>query len=275
MDSPHPRLDALRKHLRGVKPRLVQVLLAFGIGSSLTWWYKTAIIRWLLAPAQGHLSPTGLPTFTGISEVFEFSVKLAITGGILVASPVISLTIFWLIGPLLGSRLRRAIAIFLPSATVLFLGGVAFAYFVVLPLVLHFMLNFGDGVATPMIGLTEYMDLALTLLLWIGVVFEIPLAMYLLARFRIVSYDQMKRLQWPPYVPVASIFLAAIITSTLEFSIPIAITALYEVGLVAAWVAGPHPPLSRVIGRWMPWLAWLAATVLVALAVAGHLERGW
>ena len=242
MESATPRLDALkqriREHLRGVKRRLLYVLIAFGVGASLTWYYRDAIVGVLVAPAHGRLSPTGGPVFTEITEVFNFTTHLALLGGVLASAPVLAFHVFRIIGPLLGRRVRRFLSILLPAALALFIGGVLFSYFLVLPLVLNFMLGFGVGVATPMIGLTEYWDLAKLLLLGIGTVFELPLVMFLLAKFRILGYDRMKKVR--RYVPPMAFIFAGIISSTIEVSIPIAIIVLFEVGLFLAFLVRPR-----------------------------------
>ena len=242
MASPTPRLDALKvqikQHLRGVKQKLLQVFIAFGLGASLAWNYRADIVGVLIAPAHGRLSQTGGPVFTEITEVFNFTKDLALLAGVLAAAPVLAFHLCRIILPLLPEKPRRFLVLFLPSALGLFLFGVAFSYFFVLPLVLDFMLAFGVGLATPMIGLTEYMDLAKTLILGIGVVFELPLIMFLLAKLHIVSHNQMKKVR--RYVlPLAFIF-AGMISSTIEFTIPIAIVVLYEVGMVMAWLARPR-----------------------------------
>ena len=238
MATPTPRLDALKaklkEHLRGVKGRLLQVFLAFGLGAGLSWYYRAGIVGLLIAPAHGRLSPTGGPVFTEITEVFNFTTHLALLGGVLAAAPVLAFHVFRIISPLLPEKPRRFLALFLPSALGLFLGGVVFSYFLVLPLVLEFMLAFGVGLATPMIGLTEYMDLAKTLLLGIGAVFEMPMVMYLLAKLRILSHGQMKRVR--RFVPPMAFIFAGLISSTIEVTIPIAIIALYEVGLILMWL---------------------------------------
>lgn len=244
MVSPTPRLDAFKKaakkRLGEVKQRLLWALIAFGLGGSLTWVYRLTIIRWLLIPAQGRLSSSGPPVFTEITEVFNFTTHMALLGGVIAAAPVVVVSIFQFISPILPKKLRRFLLIFLPTALLLFLAGVAFAYVLVLPLVLNFMLSFGEGVAVPMIGLTEYMDLAQTLLLGIGAVFELPLIMFLLAKLRIVSHERMRKVR--PYVTPAAFIFSGFISSTIEVTIPIAIIALYEVGLVLAWLARPRPP---------------------------------
>ena len=210
-----PRLAALLRHLRGVKGRLLWVVVAFGLGASLTWYFRTTVIGWLLLPAHGQLSASGRPIFTNPTEMFGLVIGLAIKGGFVVAAPVLVYQLFMFLRPLLSKRQGRFVAIFLSAVFVCFLIGSAFAYFVMLPTGLRFLLQFGTDVADPMIRLTEYIDLTLTMLLWLGVVFELPLAMFLLAKMRIVSYQRIKSFR--RYVPLTAFILGAIITPTFEF----------------------------------------------------------
>ena len=260
MASEHPRLDELKKHLRGARRRLLWVLVSFGLGASLTWYYRGAILGWLIAPAHGHLSPAGPPIFTGITDAFSFATHLAIFGGLLAAVPVAAFHLFRLLSPFLGQTVRRFLLILLPSALVFFVGGIAFSYFVVLPLVLNFMLGFAVGVAVPMIGLDEYMNEVKIMLLGMGLVFETPLVMLLLAKFQILSHEQMKKVR--RFVPPLAFIFAGFISNTIEISIPIAVILLYEVGLALAWLASP-----RRIYWWR--LAGLSGAVLSAVGLGG------
>ena len=117
--------------------------------------------------------------------------------------------------------------------------GAAFAYFVMLPTGLKFLLNFGTGVAVPLIVLSEYIDLLTAMIFWLGVVFELPIAMFLLAKMRIVSYLRLRGLR--KFVPVAAFILSAIITPTFDIVnqtlLALPIIVLYELGLFLSWVA--------------------------------------
>jgi sec-independent protein translocase protein TatC len=119
--------------------------------------------------------------------------------------------------------------------------GASFVFFVMMPVSLSFLLTFGEGVAVPVILLTEYMALLLSLIFWIGVAFELPIVMQLLARFRVVSYAKASTLRkW--VVPTAFIFAALITPSldgTLTFLVAIPMLLLYEAGLIAGWLTYP------------------------------------
>lgn len=237
-----PRLAAIQRHLRGVKGRLLWVLVAFGLGSSLTWYFRKTVIAWLILPAGGQLSATGRPVFTNPTEMFSLTVHLAIVGGCVVAAPMLVYQVFRFLRPLLSKKQGQSVAIFLPAVLVCFLGGASFAYFVLLPTGLQFLLQFGTDVADPMIRLTEYMDLALAMLFWLGVVFELPLVMFLVVKLRIVEYKRVRGFR--KYVPLAAFILGALLTPTADIVnatlVALPLMVLYEVGAFLAWLARPR-----------------------------------
>ena len=233
-----PRVE---RALRGVLYRLLWALAAFGIGASLTWLFRVEVFGYLLAPAGDGLSENGRAIFTGPAEMFNLTIGLAIKGGIVASFPVLAYSVYSLVRPLLDRQQRRIIVIFLGLSLFFYLAGTAFAYFVLLPIGLRFLLQFGADVATPMIRITEYMDMAVAMLFWLGIVFEVPIVMLLLAKLRLVSHQQFKRLR--RYVPIAALILGMIITPTVDVVsqtlVAVPIIVLFEVGMFLSWLARP------------------------------------
>ena len=225
---------------RRIRVRLFWILLTFGAGAGGTWYYKEAVFNLLLAPAGDNLSPfDGQPIFTSPTAMMGATIQLAIRGGVIAALPVLVVRVYTLFRSLVPPQQRRFLVIFLPATVLSFLLGAAFAYWVLLPTGLRFLLNFGDGVAVPVIVLSEYIDLLTSMILWLGVVFELPIAMFLLAKMRIVSYLKFRGLR--KYVPVAAFILSAIITPTFDVVnqtlLAVPMILLYEVGLFLSWLA--------------------------------------
>ena len=221
---------------------VLQTLVAFGVGASLTWYYRSTVFGWLLAPAGDRLSTAGPPIFTSPTEMMSLTIHLALMGGVVVALPVLGLGTFWSLGRLIGfSQAYRRVGVFLLSAVASAVCGVAFAYFVLLPAGLGFLLGFGADIATPTIKITEYVDLVTSMFLWVGLVFELPLAMFLLAKMGIVHHTQLRRLR--RYVPAAAFILAAILTPTFDVVnqtlLAVPMILLFEVGVFLAWLARP------------------------------------
>ena len=234
---------AIQRFGRRIRFRILWTIGAFGAGASTTWYFREVIFGWLLAPANGKLSPYGLPIFTSPVEMLGMAISLAMKGGLVVAVPVLVFSIFGLVSPLLDPRRRRFILLFLPVIFLCYLGGAAFAYFVMLPTGLRFLLHFGTNIAIPFISITAYMSIVTAMLFWLGIVFEIPLVMFMLAKLRLVSRRRLARFR--KYVPFAAFFLGAIITPTFDAvnqtMVAVPIIALYEVGLFLAWMAEGGP----------------------------------
>jgi sec-independent protein translocase protein TatC len=188
------------------------------------------------------LSPhQGLPIYTSPTEILSTTIKLSLTGGVVFAVPVLVGTVFYLVRPLLRRHERRLVALFLPAIFLSYLAGVSFAYFLMLPVGIAFLLHFGEGIAVPTIRISEYLSLVITLIFWLGVIFELPLLMFLLAKLRLISYRRFKRIR--KFVPPVAIIVSAILTPTMDIVNQLMLAGpiiiLYEVGLLLAWLAQP------------------------------------
>ena len=174
--------------------------------------------------------------------MFGLTISLVIKGGLVTAFPVLAYNLYGFSRGLLRKQQRRTVLLFLWAILFFYLAGTAFAYFVLLPTGLGFLLQFGTDIATPMIRITEYMELALAMLFWLGIVFEIPIVMMLLAKLRLVSHEQFKRLR--RYVPIAALILGMIITPTIDAVnqalVAVPLVLLYEVGMFLAWLVRPR-----------------------------------
>ena len=227
--------------LKGIRWRVLWVLAALGIGASLTFYYRVEIFQLLLAPAGGRLSPSGMPIFIAPTEMFSVTIDLVGKGGIVAAFPVAVYHLYRFASPMIGRRPRRLIRNYLMLGAALYLGGTAFAYFIMLPTGLRFLLSFGTDISTPMIRISEYLTLVLAMLFWLGVVFELPLAMMLLAHIRLVSHRQFRKFR--RYIPLTAFILGALITPTFDFVnstlVAIPLIVLYEVGIILAWLVRP------------------------------------
>lgn len=233
---------AFQRFGRRVRRRLLWIFVAFGVGASTTGYFREAVFAFLFAPAKGNLSPYGgLPIYTGPVEMMSATIHLAIMGGLVAAFPVATISVYQLVSPLLSRKRRRFAVLFLPALFVCYLGGAAFAYFVMLPVGLTFLLHFGAGIAVPLISITEYMGLVTAMLFWLGVVFELPPAMFLLTKLRLVRYERFRRIR--RYVPGAAFILSAIITPTPDIvnstMVAVPIILLFEVGLFLSRLARP------------------------------------
>jgi sec-independent protein translocase protein TatC len=219
-------------------------ILVWSIGAGATFWWHPQVFAFLLAPAEEMLSPFegGLPIFTGVPDMFGSTLSLSMKGGQVLALPVLIVGILSMLKPFVPRRFWLFVTTYSALSIGMFLLGASFVFFVMMPVSLNFLLTFGEGVAVPVILLTEYMALLLSLLLWIGIAFELPIIMQLLARFRVVSYQRARVLRKWAY-PASFIFAALITPSldgTLTFLVAIPMLLLYEFGLIAVWLTHPE-----------------------------------
>jgi len=252
---------------------LIWTFLAFGIGAGSTFYYNAKVFGFLLAPAGNNLSPfDGQPVFNSPIDMMGATISLAIRGGTVLALPVLVTGILTLLKPWIRTSYWWFLTIFTVLTVVSFLTGAAFVYIVMLPVSLEFLLSFGEDVAVPLILLDSYIELTSSLMLWVGLIFELPIAMYLLVKFRILSYQKLRRFR--KFVPPTAIILAGIITPTFDgfnqVMVALPMWLLYEVGLFTSWLAHPEEGnylWLRTIGRWLrkvrDGLAWVLRKVRI------------
>ncbi len=231
---------SLLEHLRELRRRVLICVIAIIVGSAASFAFYKQIIDFLSRPAYNLESGSRIElVFIEVTELLTTAVKVSFVAGFVLALPIILYQVVMFIAPGLTGRERRYLFLFLPAALVAFAAGVAFAYFVLTPPALRFLLGFSD-VATPLIRISNFVNLMLRLLFWMGVAFETPLVMYMLAQLGIVTARQLSRFRrvWV----VLAFILGAIITPTFD-PVNQALVAgpllvLYELGVLLARLAG-------------------------------------
>jgi sec-independent protein translocase protein TatC len=177
------------EHLVDLRKRIINSLYAIGIGAFIGVYVSKYFINWITKPmlkalTDAHLDPKLV--YTHPAGYLNLVITLGVYIGIVLASPVV-LYQFWLfVAPALYKHERSAISGFLFSTVFLFLSGIAFGYYVTLPYMLHFLVSF-QGPVVPMISINEYFDLILMVMLGLGLVFELPILIFFLSLFGIVT----------------------------------------------------------------------------------------
>jgi len=253
-------------------------ILAWSIGAGATFWWHPEVFAFLLAPAEEMLSPfDGRPVFTAPQDMFGSTLSLSMKGGQFAAFPVLVVGALTMLKPFVPRRFWLFVTTYSAISIAMFALGASFVFYVMMPVSLNFLLTFGSGIAVAVILLTEYMALLLSLLFWIGIVFELPVVMQLLAKFRLVPYSKAKNLRkW--IVPTAFIFAALITPSldgTLTFLVALPMLILYEMGLIAGWLTDREgnyfadlPMVQRVYRITKSGSGWVARKVRQAIGLA-------
>ena len=238
------------QHLGELRRRVFWAVLALLVGSAVSFAFFRQIIQVLVLPAHELAAgESGKLVYTEVTELLTTSVKVSFLGGFILAFPVILYQVVMFVAPGLSGREKRYLWSFLPVALLAFASGVAFAYFVMAPPALRFLLTFGGDIATPFIRVSNIVNLMVRLLFWMGIAFETPLVMYLLAQLGLVNARALGRFR--RYWVVVAFILAAIITPTFDpvnqALVAVPLLVLYEVGVLLARLAGRAHRTSQAL----------------------------
>ncbi len=234
MDTPPEEIrQPVTEHLEELRTRLIRSLAAFGAGTAVSYNFSGEIYRWLIRPVTDALPPGSLLVFTELTEAFLTYFKLALWGGFVLSSPVVFYQAWRFVGPGLYGKERRLVAVFAFWTTMGLVAGMCFAYFAAIPSIMTFLFSFGRTVVVPMPSMKESLSLVLRLLLIFGVMFELPLVLYLAGRGGILSAAFLRK--WRKGAVLGALLLSAVLTppdavSQLLVSVPM--YALYEAGIL-------------------------------------------
>jgi sec-independent protein translocase protein TatC len=223
--------QSLLEHLEALRKTLLLILLGLVIGIVLALFFVKPIIAFLAIPIGGLDQLHAIE----VTESVGVYMRVALLTGLIVSLPWVFYQLFQFIGKGLKENERKGILIAVPFATIMFLGGVAFAFYIMLPASLEFLMGI-LGIQT-LIRIKSYFSFVSNLLFWIGVSFELPLIAFVLARFGILKAKVMLK-SWRIAIVVIAI-LAAIITPTGDpvnmaiFMIPLFVLYLLSIGLAA------------------------------------------
>jgi len=183
------------EHLTELRKRIIYSLYAIGIGAFIGVYLAKYFVAWINKPmlkalADAHLDPKLI--YTHPAGYLNLVITVGVYLGIVLASPIVLYQIWLFVAPALYRHERGAITGFMFSTVFLFLAGIAFGYFIMLPYILHFLVTPGplfmiQRDVTPMISVNEYFDLILLILLGMGLMFELPVLIFFLSLFGIVT----------------------------------------------------------------------------------------
>ena len=189
------------------------------------------------SPDFTTVSPDGQLLFTSPTEPMSVTLKLSFVIGLILSMPIIIYHVWGFMSPALFEREKKAVIPAVLGGFVLFLMGVAMAYFLVLPLGLRFLLGFQTQSLTPMITIGEYLRFATRLILAFGIIFELPLVSLLLSFLGIIDANTLRRYRRQSIVGVAvlsAILTPADVLTMLMMMAPLVLLYEFSILLVAA-----------------------------------------
>lgn len=230
-------------HLVELRDRLIRAVLAIAVAFAVlcVWPGPSRLYDLLAAPMMSHL-PHGT-TLIAINVISPILVPLKVTlmAALILALPVVLYQLWAFVAPGLYSHEKKLVLPLVVSSTILFVAGVAFCYFIVIPGMSRFIQAFSSSSITAAPDIEQYFGFVLTLFLVFGIAFEVPIAVIVLARIGVVSIEQLRKARG--YFVVGAFIVAAVVTppdiiSQLALAVPMCV--LYELGIVAAQLFIKH-----------------------------------
>jgi sec-independent protein translocase protein TatC len=224
----------LLEHLKELRTRLIRAFIALGITTAASFAFAKQVLVILIAP-MGDTPPQALKPTESLGNYM----KVALFCGIILAMPVIVYQVGRFITPGLTKREKRYLFLLVPGATLCFVTGVAFAYFVMMPAAIPFLQGFMDDIIEQQWAIGEYLSFVTSLLFWIGLAFELPLFVYFLAKIGLIDADTLARSR--KYAVIVIAVLSAVITPTVDplnmVLVMGPLIVLYELGVILAKIA--------------------------------------
>ncbi len=236
----------LREHLEELRRRLIYSFLFLVLASVAAFVVRDPILEFLLEPGFGDRDE--MPIATEVLETVGVTFKVTLMVGFAASLPVTLYQVIMFVSPGLTRRERWYMFLFLPGVLVAFAAGTAFGYYVLFPPAFEFLFEFGSANVNPEIRISSYINVITSLMFWMGVVFQIPLVMFALARFGVVTPRWLARFR--RIAIVLAFVAAAVITPTFDpvnqTFVAVPIIVLYELGILLARFAqrlrrGPAP----------------------------------
>ncbi len=227
------------EHLVDLRKRLINSAIAIALGAMVGVSISQRVIDIISRPMQEALRKQHLDDkliYTSPAGLINIIITFGIYIGVVLAAPFVLYQVWLFIAPGLYKHERRAVTTFIASSLFLFLAGISFGYFVMLPYMLNFLIGF-QGPFRPLISINEYFDFILIVLLGLGIIFELPVLIFFLALFNIVTPQFLwKNLR---YAILIIAVVAAIVTPTpdattmLVFMAPMVLLYFIGIGVAA------------------------------------------
>ena len=231
-----PHLGELRKRL-GVSVAIIIVMFLI----CFSFWQP--ILAWMIAPLKAVLPEGSNVIFTGVQEPFFTAMKVAFFTGFVASLPVIFWQFWLFVAPGLYDNEKRLVIPFVSAATLMFLMGAAFCYYVVVPLAFAFLIGFGSALFTALPSIGEYVGFFTKIIVGFGLSFEMPVVIFFFAKLGLVDDKALK--EFFRYAIVIIFVIAAVLTPPdvlSQFLMAAPLTILYGISILVAKAVNPYIP---------------------------------
>jgi len=226
-------------HLEELRRRLVACAIAVGIGFIAAYFFKERLFQILILPLKRVMPPGDQLIFTNLPEMFFTYLKVAFVAGLLAAAPFIFYEIWMFVAPGLYQKEKKFLIPFVISSSILFVGGALFGYFVVFPFGFKFFMSFANEYIKPLPSVKQYFAFSTKLLLAFGLVFELPVVAFFLAKMGLINDTFLKKQR--KFALLLIFVMAAILTPpdvVTQLMMAGPLLALYEISILVTKLAG-------------------------------------
>lgn len=243
--------DTFISHLVELRDRLLRAVLAVILVFLCLFYWAKDLYALLAKPLLAALPVGGQMIATDVVGVFLVPIKVAFLVSFIIALPYVLYQAWAFVAPGLYANEKRLVLPLVFASSVLFMMGMAFAYFLVFPTIFRVMAHYNAPLGADMsTDIDKYLSFAMTMFLAFGITFEVPVVVIVLVRFGVVELEKLKQVR--PYVIVGAFIIAAVVTppdvlSQLLLAVPL--IALYELGLLMARFVGKPETSTDAAGE--------------------------
>jgi sec-independent protein translocase protein TatC len=233
------------EHLDELRRRLVRIVIYIGSGFIISFYFHRQVFHFITAPILPFLQNKQL-VFTGVTDAITFDMKVSFIAGVFLTSPLVLFEIWKFIAPGLYRNEKRYAIPFMVSSVLLFVGGGAFCYYMILPQVFPFLLKWNPDVGA-FITIDKHLDFTNMMLLSFAVISEMPVVAAFLALFGLLTARFM--LKYFKYAILAIIIVAAVVSPTVDafglfmWAVPMIALYIISIGVVALCSRRRQKPL--------------------------------
>jgi sec-independent protein translocase protein TatC len=242
--KPPTTTETFVAHLIELRTRLLHSVVALLVVFICLFPFSSKLYTLLAQPLLAKLPKGGQMIATDVTTPFFVPLKVAMMAAFLIALPYILYQIWRFVAPGLYAHEKRLVWPLIIASTVLFFCGMAFAYFVVFPVVFGFITASAPQGVAVMTDIDKYLSFVLGMFMAFGVTFQVPVAVILLVRMGFVTVEKLREIR--PYVIVGAFIVGAIFTPpdvVSQFMLAMPLWLLYEAGIVvASWMK----PINRI-----------------------------
>ncbi len=239
-------LEDLKPHIEDLRKRLINSAICLVIAFFACFFFYAPILEWMMVPVETVLPPNSKMVAVEIQEPFFTSLKVAFFSGFILSLPIIFWQMWLFLAPGLYEHEKKLVIPFVFFATLMFLVGASFAYYIVVPFGFEFLINFGSVVVTMLPSIGKYVTFFTKLLFGFGIAFELPVITFFLAKIGLVDDKMLK--DFFKYAVVLIFILASLLTPPdvlTQFLMAGPLILLYGVSIYIAKIFNPYTPIDE------------------------------